>query len=51
MAICEKCKKEYISLKEGEDFCPVCKTKRKETEAEKVQDQHLPEKQKRFTSE
>jgi len=51
MAVCKKCKKEYMSLKEAEEFCPACKHPEKEIRSPDVQDRHLQEKQKRFTSE
>jgi uncharacterized Zn ribbon protein len=49
MPICRECKKEYVCLQENDGVCPACKYKAKKSS--EVQDRHLQEKQKRFTSE
>jgi Zn finger protein HypA/HybF involved in hydrogenase expression len=51
MAVCKKCKIEYTSLKETSDICPACKTKNVKIKPDLLQDKHLQEKQKRFSSE
>lgn len=51
MGTCKKCKKEYMSLQESQEYCPACKHEEKEVRSPEIQDKHLQEKQKRFTSE
>lgn len=51
MAICRKCKKEYMDINEAQEYCPACRQNEPEIRAGNIQNTHLKEKQKRFTSE